>query len=268
MSTLLLFLFVVLLQTALIHYQHFTPFERESNLRAVLLGAKPKPRYWAVVALDVFCGLLIAALVLAVLPQTAGDSASNRAVRALPGLDRGHAPGGHPAESRRQHRDSLSELPADRPPRGAGGDSGGDCGCGRARLRRDCDHAGMDGAVDLDAAALAPFSRRVPARRNRLHTPCARFPPAGSAMGGLGAARGRRNRDTRLHDGRIWPADRGERGYRGPFERPGGRRDRPRRRRPHCSRRGVALAGWAQAARCPSNRRHWWSRRRCRCRPT
>ncbi|MCX7839193.1 MAG: hypothetical protein N2559_07015, partial [Anaerolineae bacterium] len=49
----LVFGLVVLLQTALIYFQHFTPFEREMNLRAVLWGARPAPRYWAVLALDV-----------------------------------------------------------------------------------------------------------------------------------------------------------------------------------------------------------------------
>jgi hypothetical protein len=44
MTSILFFILICLLQTALIHYQHFTPFERESNLRAVLWGAKSTPR--------------------------------------------------------------------------------------------------------------------------------------------------------------------------------------------------------------------------------
>ena len=59
----IVFLYIVLLQTALIHWQHFSPFERESNLRAVLWGARPAPRYWAVLALDVCTSLLVFVLV-------------------------------------------------------------------------------------------------------------------------------------------------------------------------------------------------------------
>src|SRR5512143_2435114 len=69
----LLFLFVAALQTALIYYQHFSPFERESNLRALLCGAKPAPRYWAVLALDVCTGVLLWVLLLGVLPAPPGD---------------------------------------------------------------------------------------------------------------------------------------------------------------------------------------------------
>ena len=67
--TIILFLFTAVLQTALITWQHFSPFERESNLRAVLWGANPAPRYWAVVALDVCTTLLVFLLVLSVWPQ-------------------------------------------------------------------------------------------------------------------------------------------------------------------------------------------------------
>jgi alpha-glucosidase (family GH31 glycosyl hydrolase) len=77
-------LFIAALQTALITWQHFSPFERESNLRAVLWGAKPAPRYWAVVALDVCTILLVFLLVLGVWPHSPGDSPVVRVARVLP----------------------------------------------------------------------------------------------------------------------------------------------------------------------------------------
>ncbi|MEP7199365.1 MAG: TIM-barrel domain-containing protein [Chloroflexota bacterium] len=64
MDTYLLFLFICLLQTALIHFHHFSPFEKESNLRAALWGAPVTPRYVAVVVLDVCAGLLLMQLVV------------------------------------------------------------------------------------------------------------------------------------------------------------------------------------------------------------
>lgn len=79
-----LFLLTVLLQTALIAWQHFSPFERESNLRAVLWGGRPAPRYWAVVLLDVCTILLVALLVLGVWPQSPDDEPLARLARMLP----------------------------------------------------------------------------------------------------------------------------------------------------------------------------------------
>jgi alpha-glucosidase (family GH31 glycosyl hydrolase) len=79
-----LFLLTVLLQTALIAWQHFSPFERESNLRAVLWGARPAPRYWAVVLLDVCTILLVALLVLGAWPQAPDDEPLARLARMLP----------------------------------------------------------------------------------------------------------------------------------------------------------------------------------------
>lgn len=84
MATLALFLLVISLQAALIYYGHFSPFERESNVRAVLWGAHPAPRYWAVVALDVCTGLLLALVVLAILPQAQNDIPLNRLARFFP----------------------------------------------------------------------------------------------------------------------------------------------------------------------------------------
>ncbi|MBI5303250.1 MAG: glycoside hydrolase family 31 protein [Chloroflexi bacterium] len=84
MDQIFIFLIIVLLQTALIHYQHFTPFECESNLRAVLWGAKPGSRYWAVLALDMLTGLLVALLVLGVLPQAPNDEPVARVLRFIP----------------------------------------------------------------------------------------------------------------------------------------------------------------------------------------
>ncbi|MBU1880222.1 MAG: hypothetical protein KJ734_14845, partial [Chloroflexi bacterium] len=80
----LLFVLIAVLQTALIHYHHFSPFERESNLRAVLWGARPAPRYWAVVALDVCTGLLLTLLAIGLWPQTPGDAPLARLARTLP----------------------------------------------------------------------------------------------------------------------------------------------------------------------------------------
>lgn len=77
-------LYIVLLQTALIYDHHFTPFEREMNLRAVLWGANPAPRYWAVLALDGLTGLLAAFLALGVLPQSPGSEPLARALRFIP----------------------------------------------------------------------------------------------------------------------------------------------------------------------------------------
>ncbi len=80
----LLFFYLVLLQTALIHYHHFTPFEREMNLRAVLWGARPTPRYWGVLVLDVCVGLLLALWVLSALPLLSpGDDPQPRAFNFL-----------------------------------------------------------------------------------------------------------------------------------------------------------------------------------------
>jgi len=84
MTIWLLFIFIALLQTALIYFQHFSPFERESNLRAVLWGARPAPRYWAVLALDVCAGALIALLTLALVPMAPRDEPVARAVRFIP----------------------------------------------------------------------------------------------------------------------------------------------------------------------------------------
>ena len=79
--SLLLSLGIVLFQTALIYLQHFTPFEREMNLRAVLWGAKPGTRYWAVLALDALTGLLVALLVLSLVPMSPRDEPLARALR-------------------------------------------------------------------------------------------------------------------------------------------------------------------------------------------
>ena len=84
MNIFLLFLLIGAFQTALIYFQHFSPFEREMNLRAVWWGAKPGSRYWAILVLDVCVGLLIVLLVLGVLPQDADDEPLIRLARFLP----------------------------------------------------------------------------------------------------------------------------------------------------------------------------------------
>jgi hypothetical protein len=54
------------------------------NLRAVLWGAKPAPRYWAVLVLDVCVGLLLALWVLGALPLLSpGDDPQPRALNFL-----------------------------------------------------------------------------------------------------------------------------------------------------------------------------------------
>jgi len=80
----IVFLFIAFLQTTLIYFQNFSPFEREMNLRAVLWGAKPAPRYWAVLTLDVCTGLLLALLVLSVLPHADNDTPVARLARTMP----------------------------------------------------------------------------------------------------------------------------------------------------------------------------------------
>jgi alpha-glucosidase (family GH31 glycosyl hydrolase) len=80
----LLLLLICLLQTALIYFHHFSPFERESNLRAVLWGAQPAPRYWAVVVLDLCTGLLLVLLVLGLWPQVPGVAPLARLACLLP----------------------------------------------------------------------------------------------------------------------------------------------------------------------------------------
>ncbi|MBM3134219.1 MAG: hypothetical protein FJZ89_02820, partial [Chloroflexi bacterium] len=77
-------LLICLLQTALIYFHHFSPFERESNLRAVLWGARPAPRYWAVVVLDLCTGLLLALLVLGRWPQVPGVAPLARLAWTMP----------------------------------------------------------------------------------------------------------------------------------------------------------------------------------------
>lgn len=67
----LLFFFITALKTALIYFHHFSHFERASNLMAVVWGAKPAPRYWAVLALDVCSDLLLALLVISLWPRGA-----------------------------------------------------------------------------------------------------------------------------------------------------------------------------------------------------
>ncbi|MBI5651551.1 MAG: hypothetical protein HZC40_14080 [Chloroflexi bacterium] len=84
MNIFVLFFIICAFQTALIHFQHFSPFEREMNLRAVLWGAQPGARYWAVLALDVLTGLLLAFLVLALVPMSPRDEPVVRALRFIP----------------------------------------------------------------------------------------------------------------------------------------------------------------------------------------
>ncbi len=79
-----LFLALCAFQTALIYYQHFTPFERENNFLSIGWGAKSTPRFWAIVLFDICLGLLFYLLVLSVLPAALNDSATARFWRVLP----------------------------------------------------------------------------------------------------------------------------------------------------------------------------------------
>jgi alpha-glucosidase (family GH31 glycosyl hydrolase) len=79
-----LFLILCAFQTALIYYQHFTPFERENNFLSIGWGAKTTPRFWAIVLFDLCVGLLFYLLMLAALPSAMNDSATARFWRVLP----------------------------------------------------------------------------------------------------------------------------------------------------------------------------------------
>ena len=63
-----MFFIIIGLQAALIYFHCFSPFERESNWLAVVRGAKPGPRFWAVALLDLCTALLMALLARSVWP--------------------------------------------------------------------------------------------------------------------------------------------------------------------------------------------------------
>ena len=92
MNPFTLFFIICAFQSALIYYQHFTPFERENNWLSVRWGAQATPRLWAVGLLDLSTGLLFYSLILAVLPAPMNDvlpesmkvSATARFLRVLP----------------------------------------------------------------------------------------------------------------------------------------------------------------------------------------
>ena len=107
------FFFIAALQTALITWQHFSPFERESNLRAVLWGAKPAPRYWAVLALDVCTVLLVFVLALGRMAARARRCAGRAFLASVARLARDHAAGGRGASLYHRVGHPLSELSVD-----------------------------------------------------------------------------------------------------------------------------------------------------------
>jgi sulfoquinovosidase len=75
--------------TLLLLNHHYSAFERESNLRAVLWGAKPAPRYWAALVLDILSALLLSIILYGLLPARGGALAgwlSRLPVFALVGL--------------------------------------------------------------------------------------------------------------------------------------------------------------------------------------
>jgi alpha-glucosidase (family GH31 glycosyl hydrolase) len=84
MNLFILFLILCAFQTALIYYQHFTPFERENNFLSIWWGAKTTPRFWAIVLFDICVGLLFYLLILSVLPSAMNDSATAGFWRVLP----------------------------------------------------------------------------------------------------------------------------------------------------------------------------------------
>lgn len=61
---LLLFLAICVFQSVLAYYQFFSPYEKERNLLAIVWGARPGPRFWAVAALDVLTAALQVLLIV------------------------------------------------------------------------------------------------------------------------------------------------------------------------------------------------------------
>ncbi|MBI5031438.1 MAG: glycoside hydrolase family 31 protein [Chloroflexi bacterium] len=84
MNPFILFCVLCVFQTALIYYQHFTPFERENNWLSIWWGAKTTPRFWVIVFFDIGVGLLFYLLILAALPSAMNDSTTARFWRVLP----------------------------------------------------------------------------------------------------------------------------------------------------------------------------------------
>jgi sulfoquinovosidase len=64
------FIIVIFIQVALIYWNSFSPFERESNWRSVMGGARPGLRFWAVALVDVCAGLLLVLLAIGVWPHS------------------------------------------------------------------------------------------------------------------------------------------------------------------------------------------------------
>jgi alpha-glucosidase (family GH31 glycosyl hydrolase) len=86
LSIVTLFLLVCAVQAILMDYHHFSDFDRESNLKALLAGAKPSPRYWPVLLLDVCSQALFGLLILEILPITSSTDPLMRLLSALPFL--------------------------------------------------------------------------------------------------------------------------------------------------------------------------------------
>jgi alpha-glucosidase len=64
----LILLWVVALDVALIHFQHYAPYEQAMNLAAVRAGARPAAVFWVVLGMQVFSYGLLARLLLASIP--------------------------------------------------------------------------------------------------------------------------------------------------------------------------------------------------------
>jgi alpha-D-xyloside xylohydrolase len=67
----MLFVWIVLLDTVLIYFQDYTPYERFANLSSLRLGAEPAPVFWVVIVAQGVSYLLFARLLIASLPAPA-----------------------------------------------------------------------------------------------------------------------------------------------------------------------------------------------------
>jgi len=70
LSGAMIFAWVSILQSLLIYFQHYTPFQRVANLESVLMGARTAMVVWLVAAIDLFSFILLGRLVMASIPAT------------------------------------------------------------------------------------------------------------------------------------------------------------------------------------------------------
>ena len=80
----MLFLIIILFQAALLNFHSFSAFERESNWRSLLSGAKPGKRFWPVALLDLCTSLLVGLLALSIFQAAPDLSPARRLAVLLP----------------------------------------------------------------------------------------------------------------------------------------------------------------------------------------